>query len=65
MSTLRDLKARFPRLYTVATALAAVGAVAGIAAYETRGDCCFEGSPCCHPGAACCHGHGAKLAAKN
>jgi hypothetical protein len=38
--------------------MAALGGVAGVAAYERSSDgCCALGAPCCHPGAACCLAH--------
>jgi len=55
MKFLTDLKARFPKLYPTALALAVLGGLGGYAAYERfAGDCCELGAPCCHPGAACC-----------
>jgi hypothetical protein len=66
MKVLAELKARFPKLYTVSLAALTVGAVGGIAAYESRGDsCCFPGASCCHAGSPCCAGHGGhRVAAK-
>jgi hypothetical protein len=61
MLTLNELKARFPKLFAVLTAVVAIGTVAGIAAYERRANaadsCCYPGAPCCQPGAPCCAGH--------
>ncbi|HEY8078196.1 MAG TPA: hypothetical protein VIF62_28910 [Labilithrix sp.] len=61
MRFLQPLRARFPKLYPVAAAVLALGAVSGIAAYErtarAAGDCCYAGSPCCYPGSPCCAGH--------
>jgi hypothetical protein len=55
---LRDFKARFPRLFPVLAAVAALSAVGGAALYERSArDCCVPGASCCHPGAACCKGH--------
>ena len=66
MSMYRSLKARFPKLFPIMTAVAALGLVGGLAAWERRANaaesCCYPGAPCCHPGAACCaaHKHAAK-----
>jgi hypothetical protein len=63
MDLLATLRARFPRLFPVVTAMVALGGVAGLAAYERMSsDCCYPGSPCCHPGSPCCaaHGHAAR-----
>jgi hypothetical protein len=61
MRMISDLKARFPKLFSVVAAVAALGAIGGASLYErsarASGDCCYPGSPCCHPGAACCAKH--------
>ena len=61
MRLVADLKARFPRLFPFVTAVALIGSIGGIAAYERYANagesCCYPGSPCCHPGAACCAKH--------
>ncbi len=63
MRLLTDLKARFPKLYPLATLALGLGAVGGVAAYErASSECCYPGAACCHPGAACCAGH--KVASK-
>ena len=55
------LKARFPKLFPVMTAVIALGTVGGIGAYERHANaadsCCSGGSSCCHPGSPCCAGH--------
>ena len=64
MRMLSTLKARFPKLFPVLTAVVALGTVGGIAAYERMGSdsCCAPGASCCYPGSPCCAGH--KHAAK-
>jgi hypothetical protein len=65
MRMLRDLKARFPRLFPVLTAAVVLSALGGAALYERSArDCCQPGAACCHPGAACCKGHQAQAQAK-
>ena len=60
MRLVRDLKARFPKLFPDVIGVLALGTIGGVAAYERSArasdSCCYPGSPCCHPGSPCCDG---------
>jgi hypothetical protein len=54
---LRNLHARFPKLFPVMTAVVLLGGAGGAAAYERLShSCCSAGAACCYPGSPCCNG---------
>jgi len=57
MKTLREFRARFPKLFNAGVLAALLGGTYAAKAYS-QDDCCYPGSPCCYPGSPCCkHAH--------
>lgn len=63
---LTSLKRRYPKAFSAAVLVGALGGIGGIAAYEklAKADCCAQGASCCFPGSPCCHGGAHETASK-